>query len=151
MHTTWRLVVRLVFHAFEYAFDGCLNHQGVRRQWLCNPIVDVRMTASCLRNFHRNIAACVSPGREKIWMNRNVACSSLDQPREPFGNVRMFDLKEGSFDQHNAATLADGAGCLSHIFVCFRATTAVTHDQNARNVTMRLVFHAATPDSWLNG
>src|SRR5882672_8673160 len=107
MQRAWRLVVGLVVHAFEYAFDRCFYHQRVRRQGLGNPIVDATMAASGFRNFHRNIAACVSPGREKIWMNRNVARSSLDQPLESFAYVRMFNLQEGSFDPHKAAAFAD--------------------------------------------
>ena len=103
-------------HAFKYAFDGCFNHQRVRRQRLGNPIVDAGMAAGRFRNFHGNIAACVSSGREKIWMNRNVACSSLDQPREPFGNVRMFNLEEGRFDQRKAAAFANApAPPLAHL------------------------------------
>jgi hypothetical protein len=80
-------------------------------------------------------------------MNRNVACSSLDQPREPFGNVRMFNLEKGRFDQDKAATFADSQRRLPYIFICFRATATMTHDQNAEDTTLRFSFHAATPDS----
>src|SRR5687768_14803890 len=113
-------------HAFKYTFDGCFNYLGMGRQRLGNAISNTWMPAGHFGDFHGNIAACVSPGREKIWMDSDVARSLLNQPREPLGNGRMFNLQEGRFDQSKAATFTDGPGRLSHIFVCFRATAAVT-------------------------
>jgi hypothetical protein len=77
-------------------------------------------------------------------MNRNVACSSLDQSREPFGNVRVFNLEKGRFDQDKAATFADSQRHFSYIFVCLRTAAAVTNNEDT---ALNLVFHAATPDS----
>src|SRR5882724_10133811 len=102
------------------------------------------MAAGRFRNLNGNVAACVSSGGEKIWMHRNVPSSPLDQPREPLGNIRMFDLQESRFDQSKASAFADGPGCRPHIVVCFRATAAVADNEDT---TLDPVFHAATPDS----
>jgi hypothetical protein len=77
-------------------------------------------------------------------MHRNVACSTLDQPRETFGNIWMFDLQESGLDQSKVSAFADGPGRFPQVFVCFRATAAVTDNENS---TPAKVFHAATPDS----
>jgi hypothetical protein len=62
-------------------------------------------------------------------MHGNLACSSLDQPREPFADVRMFDLQKGGFHQAKPATLADAPCCFTNVFVRFGAPAAVTNDQ----------------------
>src|SRR5436190_103356 len=106
-------------------------------------MADAWMATGRCRNFHRNIAAGMSSWREKIRMHCNITCSPLDQPREPFGDIRMFDLQESRFDESKVSALADGPGCFPYIFVRFRATTAVTDDEDT---TLDPVFHAATPD-----
>src|SRR5882724_1066015 len=106
------------------------------------------MAAGRFRNLHRNIAACMSSGGEKIWMHRDVACSSLNQSCEAFANVRMFNLEEGMFHQPKVASFADTQRRCPHIFVCFRTATAVTDNQNA---ILGLIFHAVTPDTRLSG
>ena len=46
----------------------------------------------------------------------------------------MFNFQEGRLDQVKAATCTNAIGGLSHIFVCFGATTAVADDEDTIDV-----------------
>src|SRR6266403_6233610 len=76
-------------------------------------------------------------------MDGNLVCSALDQSREAFTDIRIFDLQKGSLDQIKVAALANATGGFAHVFVCFMATTAVAYDQHPA-----IYFsHAAAPAS----
>src|SRR6266567_5575313 len=93
-------------------------------------------------HFAGQVPSRVPSRREEVRVNDDGTRSPLDQTTEAFRNVRMFNLQEGGFNQGKATTLANLAGCLSHIGIGFFAATTVTDDKHS---VTRLNSHRAAP------
>lgn len=63
-------------------------------------------------------------------MNNDFARALCYESRETFGNIWLLDFEKGGLDQSEAAALANAIGGLTHIFISFVTTAAVTDDQN---------------------
>src|SRR3954468_3082208 len=102
----------------------------MRGERLCDFVGDAAVSARCLKDFSRQVAARVSSGREKVRVDGDVARSLLDQLRETFKDVRMSNLQEGGGDQGKATALADAARGLAHVAVGLFAAAAMPDDQH---------------------
>src|SRR5437763_3041060 len=97
----------------------------MRSQRLCDFVSDAFVTACRLKDFSGQVAARVSSGREKVWMDCDVTRSLSNQLREAFKDVRMLYLQKGCGYQRESAALAYAPRSLAHVFVGLNAAAAM--------------------------